>query len=92
VPWETADPAEVWAALVDFVRRPDWQADALCKEYPTVNFFPEVGESAKEAREVCSKCLCRAECLAYGIETRSVGIWGGKTFREREAMRRRPAA
>jgi WhiB family redox-sensing transcriptional regulator len=87
-----SDPAEVWAALADVVRRPEWQADALCKEHADVNFFPELGESAKEARRVCSCSLSRAECLTFGIETRSLGLWGGTSLRETEAIRRPGAA
>lgn len=29
------------------------------------------------AREFCAECPVRAECLQYGIATKSMGVWGG---------------
>ena len=51
-------------------------------------FFPERGESAEPARQVCAACPVRQPCLDYAISNRIThGIWGGLTERERRALR-----
>ena len=53
-------------------------------------FFPERGESAEAARQVCARCSVRQPCLDYAISNRIVyGVWGGLTERERRALRSR---
>lgn len=38
----------------------------------------EISPSTKQmARKYCGGCPVRAECLQYGIKTKSMGIWGG---------------
>ena len=62
------------------LEHPPWRRDALRVEQPGVTFFPEKGDSvaAAEAKAVCTRCLCRAEYLAYALADSSlVGIWGG---------------
>ena len=39
-----------------------WAADALCVEYPEVEFFPERGQDSRPAKAVCARCLVRFEC------------------------------
>jgi Transcription factor WhiB len=63
--------------------RPAWMADALCREHPGVEFFPERGKPAAPAKSVCSSCLVRFDCLAYALEWGCVGIWGGTSDRQR---------
>lgn len=55
------------AAVIARHRQP-WWADALCKEYPAVSFFPGRGESTAPAKDVCGRCLVRAECHADAVE------------------------
>ena|SRR5215469_8608089 len=53
------------------------------------NFFS--GDQQVQERVIadfCSGCSVRTPCLRIGIETKSVGIWGGKTEEERKALRR----
>ena len=53
-------------------------------------FFPERGESAGPARQVCSACPVRQACLDYAITNRiAYGVWGGLTGRERRALQSR---
>lgn len=75
--------ADGLAAFGELVRRidqarPEWQKDALCREYPDVSFFPEAGRSGEPAKDVCSRCSVADACLDYaltsGIEH---GIWAG---------------
>lgn len=65
--------------------RPAWMRDALCREHPEVSFFPELGESAEPAKSVCARCAVSVECLAYAIEHREDGVWGGTTARTRRS-------
>lgn len=68
---------------------PPWMNDALCREYPLVNFFPGQGETADEALQVCGRCLVRAECLDYALtEGIRHGIWGGMNAAARRAHAR----
>jgi WhiB family redox-sensing transcriptional regulator len=70
---------------------PDWQRDALCVEYPDVEFFPAKGQSNEPARAVCARCLVRVECLDYALsapETRAHGVWAGTTPLERKRLTR----
>lgn len=48
--------------------RPDWMTDAACREVGTDLFFPGRGESAAYAKEVCSRCTVRDECLSWALE------------------------
>jgi WhiB family redox-sensing transcriptional regulator len=74
--------------LLDLLERPVWQADALCLEYPALAWFAESGRAALAAKEVCSRCLVRAECESYGLADPGLtGIWGGWTARERDLRR-----
>jgi WhiB family redox-sensing transcriptional regulator len=69
--------------------RPPWMLDAACREYPEVSFYAELGESLDPARAVCAGCLVRDECLDHALEKgEKFGVWGGKSPRERQAMRR----
>ena len=53
-------------------------------------FFPERGESAGPARQVCAACPVRQPCLDYAITNRIThGVWGGLTERERRALQSR---
>jgi WhiB family redox-sensing transcriptional regulator len=55
--------------------------------------FPERGETNARAKSYCAKCPVRAECLDYAIDHDiRHGIWGGKSERERRAIRRRRKA
>lgn len=67
--------------------RPGWREDALCSEIGADLWFPEVGESVRDAKEVCRRCPVRSECLAYAVHRRErFGIWGGLTDRERREL------
>jgi WhiB family redox-sensing transcriptional regulator len=76
------------AELLDVIRRPAWQRDALCREYPPQMFFPSSGASFEPAREVCGRCLVRDACLAFALEHEEPdGCWGGLSGHERRALR-----
>lgn len=78
--------------LTALMRRPAWMADALCREYPNIDFL---GES-KAARRVCRECSVREQCRAYGREDVELidgsdcargGIWGGLSASDRRRLR-----
>ena len=73
--------------LVALLARPGWHADALCREYPTLPWIPDRGQSLREMRAVCHRCSIRAECLVAGIDGDEHGIWGGTSGRERRLLR-----
>ena len=67
-----------------------WRQLAACRGTDLEVFFPERGESAGPARQVCAACPVREPCLDYAITNRiAYGIWGGLTERERRALRSR---
>lgn len=68
---------------------PDWMQDALCAETDPEIFFPEKGQSSREAKLICGQCDVRAQCLDYALEDRDLlGVWGGTAPREREEIRK----
>lgn len=82
--------------LLDLLRPPALQLDALCREpaYRDVSFFPARGEPTGPAKDVCRRCLVRDECESFALDHEDrdlpVGIWGGMSARERR--QRRPPA
>ena len=67
----------------------DWQTNARCHEVDPEIFFPERGGSSKAARQVCSKCDVRSQCLEYALNNKEqFGIWGGTSERERRRLRK----
>jgi hypothetical protein len=51
-------------------------------------FFPDKGESGQLAKQVCSICPVRRECLLDALrDVERHGIWGGLTERERSRVR-----
>ncbi len=55
---------------------PAWQSDALCTEYPDVNFYPSRGEDVTAAKAVCARCLVRSECEAYALDRADTHVLG----------------
>lgn len=73
--------------------RPEWMARGACQGKPPALFFRDEEEDAGPAKEICSTCGVKAECLSYALiqskDATDAGIWGGTTPKERRAMRRR---
>ena len=67
----------------------DWMDLAACGEIGGDEWFPEKGSSSRAAKAVCMSCPVRLQCLEYALE-RNIphGIFGGKSERQRRAMRR----
>lgn len=66
----------------------NWRRDALCLEYPDVDFFPTQGKSAKPAIAICSECVVMEECLEDAMEwhVNTPGIRGGYSERGRRRL------
>lgn len=64
-----------------------WHEDALCASVGDDLWFPEKGESPKEAMKICRSCPVRAECLDYALTWRqNFGVWGALTERGRRDL------
>lgn len=84
--------SDVKALLADLAESPAFMADALCIEYPAVEFFPRKGQTAGPARAVCAVCLVVDECLRYALAIPGMpGVWGGTIEQERRRMQPRAA-
>ena len=71
----------------------DWAPQAACRASEPDQLFVRGAEQNK-AKQVCSGCPVRTECLAEALDNQiEWGVWGGMTERERRALlRRRPGA
>ncbi len=66
----------------------DWRDYGACRTRPDINFFPERGESTREAKAVCTTCPVQAICLDVALaNSERFGIWGGLSERERRRIR-----
>ena len=75
--------------LADLLAVPSFYKDANCKGTNQDDFFLERGSSTVIAKKICSECKVQKECLEYAVERKErFGIWGGKSERERRAIRR----
>lgn len=69
---------------------PDFYAKALCAQTDPELFFPEQGQSPKQAKQVCMCCDVRPECAEHAITAPANprGVWGATTHHERQQIRR----
>lgn len=76
-------------ALNDFSNVPMWTADVNCLTEPDPDlFYSEFAKDIAKAKEYCnSGCPMLEECLAYGMKHENVGVWGGKSAKERFVLR-----
>jgi WhiB family transcriptional regulator, redox-sensing transcriptional regulator len=76
------------AATARFAAR--WREQAACRGTDLDVFYPERGQTAGSARQVCAQCPVRQPCLDYALSNRIThGIWGGLTERERRPLQSR---
>ena len=71
----------------------EWTSKAACRDSAPDQLFVRGAEQNK-AKQLCSGCPVRTECLAEALDNQiEWGVWGGMTERERRALlRRRPGA
>lgn len=72
-----------------------WMTGARCAETDPAAFISDhQGSSPRAAKRVCGGCDIAPACLAWALATETAeratmpGVWGGKTARERRALRR----
>ena len=67
---------------------PSWRGSAACRGCGPALFFPELGESAEEAKAICAGCTVASECRAFAVRnSERYGVWGGTTPRSRRPLR-----
>jgi WhiB family redox-sensing transcriptional regulator len=78
-----------------------WQVRASCRGPQAAVFFPpsqferkdEKLERERRAKEICTSCVVRADCLEYALDIREPhGIWGGLNESERKQLLARRAS
>ena len=68
--------------------RENWKELGNCKGVDTDLFFPVRGQSTEEAKATCKGCAVKVDCLEFAlISGEKVGVWGGKSEKERRRMR-----
>lgn len=70
--------------------RREWSVFGLCTATDPEIFFRLGDGQANQAREICTRCPVRAQCLSYAVAAdEPYGIWGGLDTDERRLLRRR---
>ena len=62
-----------------------WRAEAACRgeDRPLWMWFPAKGDqrTVHAAKNICSACFVRAECLQYAVDVNErTGLWGGRSI------------
>lgn len=66
-----------------------WDDAAACRDADPEMWFSHWPADILTAKQVCSTCEVRAECLAYALEHRlDDGIWGGRDEDQLRSLRR----
>lgn len=69
-----------------------WQESALCAQSDPEAWFPKRGGPTRDAKQICSGCEVRAECLEYALaHDVRFGVWGGLSERQRRNLKRQAA-
>ncbi len=79
------------------IEEADWRRQAACKGANGDLFYPKSvwSRESKDVRQqreqmakrVCARCSVQASCLDWALRNGEVvGVWGGKTERERRAL------
>ena len=73
----------------EFIERPSWHAQAVCRGVDPDIMFPGRGQLVLPIAEVCRSCPVRASCLAQAMTDHAHhGVWGGASERHRRTLRR----
>lgn len=84
---DSSSQAELIASYIAH-GRPSWFSQGKCRDHPEVTWFPERGESTKQAKEICASCPIRIACLNHAVRTgENHGIWGGAAPRKLAKLR-----
>ena len=65
----------------------DWRLLASCRGLPWVMFFPNRGESTRQAKEICEGCLVKKPCLDDAVMRKEpAGVRGGLSTKARRSI------
>jgi len=65
-------------------------AQALCAQVDGDLWFPEQGQSAQPAKDICARCPILQACYAYTLVAQPrYGVWAGLTERDRRKLQGR---
>ena len=65
----------------------DWRTWAACRGTDPNVFFPNRGESIKQAATICGTCIVQVECLEDAIVRREpAGVRAGLSTRDRRVL------
>ncbi len=70
----------------------EWMDAAACRGSATSQWFPAKGPLTArnlDAILTCRRCPVQTHCLQHALDHAEVGIWGGLTDEQRQAMRTR---
>lgn len=67
----------------------DWHRRGLCAAEDPDTFFPPHGDPGTKARQTCTACPVRTDCLDYATEADEFGIWGGLDQQQRRSLKRK---
>jgi WhiB family transcriptional regulator, redox-sensing transcriptional regulator len=67
----------------------EWHARGLCVGADPEIFFPSHGDPGTEARQICTSCGVRGDCLKYATDADEFGIWAGLDQQQRRALRKK---
>jgi WhiB family transcriptional regulator, redox-sensing transcriptional regulator len=75
--------------FVGSLRNLSWQKKGNCRDAPTYLFFPGRRDRVllDAAKAICADCPVKRQCLQYGLDTGSAGVWGGLNELERQQLR-----
>lgn len=85
-------------AVTDFTppAKEAWRADAACRGKNWSEFFPDTKQEVAEAKEFCTHCKVRLQCLAFAMkqerpksgDTKShrYGVFGGLSAKDRHKL------
>lgn len=77
--------------LVDLI--PEWMSHGTCSQIDPEAWFPEMGQSTRDAKKVCTTCPVQTACLQYALDNgERYGVWGGLSERERRRLGRGPSS
>lgn len=70
--------------------KPAWMADSACTDYHPDLWYSDNHNGMARAKEICGECPALRACLKWAIETdERWGIFGGRTYKERQNLKRR---
>lgn len=63
--------------------------DLFYYEYGQGHSFRDAKDIEHALRKVCSSCPLQVKCATYAIQHEEYGFWGGMSYKERDAYRKK---